>query len=137
MSALADIKCDNAGYSRHYLMMTEYDPLAAFYFDESHITSSLRLFGEHLREARLRRNMTIEQIAKKLGVSRETVANAEHGKPTTGVGRASPHPAPFSIWRATTRHTAFVGLAVAIRRQTSRPGVRSGRQSDNVGFSRH
>ncbi len=85
MSALADIKCDNAGYSRHYLMMTEYDPLAAFYFDESHITSSLRLFGEHLREARLRRNMTIEQIAKKLGVSRETVANAEHGKPSTSV----------------------------------------------------
>ncbi len=42
--------------------------------------------GQHLREARLRRNLTIEQVAKAVGVTRKTIAEAEKGNPATGAG---------------------------------------------------
>lgn len=41
--------------------------------------------GNNLRAARLRRNMSIEEVADRIGVSRFAVADAEHGKPSTGI----------------------------------------------------
>jgi transcriptional regulator with XRE-family HTH domain len=46
---------------------------------------SIRKFGQNLRAARLRRNLSIEDVAKKIGVSRFVVADAEKGKPSTGI----------------------------------------------------
>lgn len=46
----------------------------------------LQLLGRHLREARLRRNIAVEQLAQKVGVTRKTVYEAERGNPATGVG---------------------------------------------------
>jgi transcriptional regulator with XRE-family HTH domain len=41
--------------------------------------------GQNLRAARLRRNLSIEDVATRIGVSRFAVADAEQGKPSTGI----------------------------------------------------
>jgi predicted transcriptional regulator len=56
--------------------------LAALPFE---VESSLTILGAHLRLARLRRNLSIADVAQKIGVSRFAVADAEKGKPTTGI----------------------------------------------------
>ena len=50
------------------------------------IERAVRLLGANLKTARLRRNLTQEDMASRLGVSRYVVADAENGKLTTGVG---------------------------------------------------
>ncbi|MDZ4738597.1 MAG: helix-turn-helix domain-containing protein [Alphaproteobacteria bacterium] len=45
----------------------------------------IRKLGQNLRAARLRRNLSIEDVAQKVGVSRFVVADAEKGKPSTGI----------------------------------------------------
>lgn len=46
----------------------------------------LASLGERLRDARLRRNVTAEQVAQRVGVARKTIAEAEKGSPATGIG---------------------------------------------------
>ncbi|MBM5812822.1 MAG: helix-turn-helix transcriptional regulator [Gammaproteobacteria bacterium] len=43
----------------------------------------LKNLGANLRTARLRRNLTLEQAASKIGAGRRAVIDAERGKPTT------------------------------------------------------
>lgn len=45
----------------------------------------LKQFGANLRTARLRRNLSIHDIAEKIGVERHAVATAEKGKPSTSI----------------------------------------------------
>ena len=45
----------------------------------------LRTLGGNLKTARLRRNLTLEEAAQKIGTSRFVVSDAEKGKPTTGI----------------------------------------------------
>jgi len=47
---------------------------------------ALRELGQNLRTARLRRNMTLEEVASRIGVHRETVASAEKGSPSVMMG---------------------------------------------------
>jgi DNA-binding XRE family transcriptional regulator len=49
------------------------------------IEQTLKRLGANLRTARLRRNLTIEDIAEKIGTGRRAVAEAEKGKPSTGI----------------------------------------------------
>ena len=49
------------------------------------VETALKRLGADLRTARLRRNITLAEIGERLGVSREVVADAEHGKPSTTV----------------------------------------------------
>ena len=49
------------------------------------VESALRRLGQDLRTARLRRNLTIDDAAAKIGAGRRAVADAERGKPTTAV----------------------------------------------------
>lgn len=49
------------------------------------VEQSLRKLGEDLKTARLRRNLTSQEAAQKIGTSRFTVADAEKGKPSTSV----------------------------------------------------
>lgn len=42
--------------------------------------------GRNLRTARLRRNLTLDNVAKRIGVHRTTLALAEKGDPTVMVG---------------------------------------------------
>jgi transcriptional regulator with XRE-family HTH domain len=43
----------------------------------------MQFLGGRLREARLRRNMSLEQVADLLRVNRKTIAEAEQGNPRT------------------------------------------------------
>ncbi len=49
------------------------------------VEQSLRRLGADLRTARLRRNLTIADLAEKIGTGERAVADAEKGKPSTGV----------------------------------------------------
>ncbi|MEW8508993.1 MAG: helix-turn-helix transcriptional regulator [Candidatus Thiodiazotropha sp.] len=47
------------------------------------VDQSLKRLGENLRTARLRRNLTIEDVAEKIGTGPRPVSDAEKGKPST------------------------------------------------------
>jgi transcriptional regulator with XRE-family HTH domain len=49
------------------------------------VEQTLQRLGAHLRTARLRRNLTLEDVAEKIGAGKRTIADAEKGKPSTGV----------------------------------------------------
>ncbi len=49
------------------------------------VDQALQTLGANLRTARLRRNLSIEDVAAKIGVGRHVVADAERGKPSTGI----------------------------------------------------
>lgn len=46
----------------------------------------LKEFGQNLRTARLRRNMTLQEVAERIGIHRETLALAEKGSPNVAIG---------------------------------------------------
>lgn len=48
------------------------------------VEQALKVLGANLRTARLRRNLSLEEVAEKIGVGRHAVAAAEKGKPSTG-----------------------------------------------------
>ncbi|HVE44267.1 MAG TPA: helix-turn-helix transcriptional regulator [Gammaproteobacteria bacterium] len=50
------------------------------------VADALKHFGNNLRTARLRRNLTIQQVAKKAGTGSRVISDAEKGKFTTGIG---------------------------------------------------
>lgn len=47
------------------------------------VEDALRRLGGHIRTARLRRKLRIEDVAERIGVSRFTVSDLEKGKPGT------------------------------------------------------
>ena len=49
------------------------------------VESALRRLGQDLRTARLRRNLTLDDAAEKIGAGRRAVADAERGKPTAAI----------------------------------------------------
>lgn len=48
------------------------------------VEKALLHLGDKLRTARLRRNLTMEQVAEKIGTGVRAVRDAEKGKPATG-----------------------------------------------------
>jgi transcriptional regulator with XRE-family HTH domain len=50
------------------------------------VEDTLKRLGSNLRTARLRRNLTIQQVAEKIGTGPRAVADAEKGKLSTGIG---------------------------------------------------
>lgn len=49
------------------------------------VHQALKGLGENLRTARLRRNMTIENVAARIGTGPRAIMDAEKGKPSTGI----------------------------------------------------
>lgn len=49
------------------------------------VEAALARLGANLKSARLRRNLTVAQIAEKIGTGQRAVADAERGKPTTAI----------------------------------------------------
>jgi transcriptional regulator with XRE-family HTH domain len=47
------------------------------------VEQALKRLGANLRTARLRRNLTMEAVAEKIGTGRRAVIEAEKGKPST------------------------------------------------------
>jgi transcriptional regulator with XRE-family HTH domain len=50
------------------------------------IARSLQDFGRRLRTARLRRNLSVANVASKIGTGVRAVAEAEKGSPSAGIG---------------------------------------------------
>ena len=46
---------------------------------------ALAELGANLRTARLNRNLTVDEVAQKIGTGRRAVSDAERGKPSTSV----------------------------------------------------
>ena len=49
------------------------------------VEQALRRLGGNLRTARLRRGITVDEVAAKIGTSPHPVIDAERGKPSTGI----------------------------------------------------
>lgn len=49
------------------------------------VEQAIRRLGTNLRTARLRRNLTTEEVAEKIGTGPRAVTNAEKGKLSTGI----------------------------------------------------
>jgi transcriptional regulator with XRE-family HTH domain len=49
------------------------------------VEQALRRLGGYLRTARIRRNLTIEEVAQKIGTGRRAVMGAEQGKASTAI----------------------------------------------------
>jgi transcriptional regulator with XRE-family HTH domain len=50
------------------------------------VGQALRRLGQSLRTARLRRNITIQEVAQRIGTGVRAVMEAEKGKASTGIG---------------------------------------------------
>jgi transcriptional regulator with XRE-family HTH domain len=50
------------------------------------VERALKTLGANIRIARLRRKLTLEEVAQKVGASRRIIADVESGKPSTSVG---------------------------------------------------
>ena len=48
------------------------------------VEQAIKRLGANLRTARLRRNLTIGEVAEKIGTGPRAVSDAEKGKPSTG-----------------------------------------------------
>jgi transcriptional regulator with XRE-family HTH domain len=49
------------------------------------VETAIKRLGTNLRTARLRRNLALQEVAERLGVSRYVIAHAERGKPSTSI----------------------------------------------------
>ena len=49
------------------------------------VEQAVKTLGANLRTARLRRNLSIQELAEKIGVERHAVSAAEKGKPSSGI----------------------------------------------------
>ncbi len=49
------------------------------------VEQALKRLGANLRTARLRRNLTLDTMAEKIGTGVRAVSDAEKGKPSTGI----------------------------------------------------
>jgi transcriptional regulator with XRE-family HTH domain len=50
------------------------------------VEAALKTVGRNLRTARVRRKLSIQELADKIGVSRYRIAEAEKGKASTSIG---------------------------------------------------
>ena len=50
------------------------------------VEQGIRQLGANLRTARLRRNLTLETVASRIGTHRRVIGDAEAGKPSTAIG---------------------------------------------------
>jgi ribosome-binding protein aMBF1 (putative translation factor) len=49
------------------------------------VEGALKTLGQNIETARLRRKLSREALAKKIGISRYVMADVENGKPTTAI----------------------------------------------------
>lgn len=89
------------------------------------VEQSLRRVGANLRTARLRRNLTIEEVAAKIGTGRHAVLAAEAGKPSASVAVYAALLWIYDLLQPMESladpATDDEGLAQASRRQRARP----------------
>jgi DNA-binding XRE family transcriptional regulator len=84
MSAQTDIRLVFVGLTRHFADREDFMRRGHLLSTPPYeIEAALKRLGADLRTARLRRNITLAEVAERIGASREVVGEAEHGKPST------------------------------------------------------
>jgi transcriptional regulator with XRE-family HTH domain len=98
------------------------------------VEQTLKRFGANLRTARLRRNLTIEDMAQKIGTGPRAIADAEKGKPSTGIAVYA-----AMLWaldllnqldEVATPEKDDEGQALALARERSRARPKMGSDND-------
>ena len=98
------------------------------------VEQALKRLGVNLRTARLRRNLTIDDLAQKIGTGTRAVADAEKGKPSTGIAVYT-----AMLWalgllsqleKVATPEMDDEGQALALTRERSRARPKTGLDND-------
>jgi transcriptional regulator with XRE-family HTH domain len=90
---------------------------------------SLKTFGQNLRTARIRRSLTMQEVAEKIGTGTRAIMDAERGKPSTGIAVylallwAYDLLEPFSELAAPTKDEHGLALAAGDERVRVRKGA--------------
>src|ERR1700722_5204101 len=98
------------------------------------VDQAVRGLGANLRIARIRRGLTVRQVAEKIGTGVRAVADAEKGKPATGIAVyaallwALGLLADFEVLAAPQRDAE--GQAVALAHERRRVRLPRGRDND-------
>jgi transcriptional regulator with XRE-family HTH domain len=99
------------------------------------VESAIKRLGGHLRTARLRRNLTINDVAQKIGTGPRAIIDAEKGKPSAAIATYT-----ALLWAYDLlKHLEIVadpardeeGSALALSRERSRARPGSGGMSDD------
>lgn len=95
---------------------------------------TIRQLGENLRIARVRRNMTIAEVAERIGTGPRAVMDAEKGKPSTSI---VVYAALLWLYDQLKHLSAAAdplkdeeGLVLELRRSGRRPSKRKGLSDD-------
>jgi transcriptional regulator with XRE-family HTH domain len=90
------------------------------------VEQAIKRLGANLRRARLRRNLTIENVAEKIGTGRHAVLAAEAGKPSTSIAAYAALLWIYDLLRPmedlADPATDETGLAMASHRERARAG---------------
>lgn len=98
------------------------------------VEQTLKRIGVNLRTARLRRNLTIADMAQKIGTGPRAIADAEKGKPSTGIAVYA-----AMLWalgllnqldEVATPEKDDEGQALALARERSRARPKMGSDND-------
>lgn len=98
------------------------------------VAQALKRLGANLRTARLRRNLTIDEVAEKIGTGRRAVMDAEKGKPGASaavyVALLWAYDLLNQIGEVADPATDDEGLALTASRERARAPVKGGLSSD-------
>jgi len=88
------------------------------------VEQALKRLGANLRTARLRRNLTIKDVAEKIGTGRHSIIAAEKGKPSTSAAVYTALLWTFDLLdpmgKLADPATDEAGLAMSMRRERAR-----------------
>ena len=88
------------------------------------VEQAIKRLGANLRTARLRRNLTIKDVADKIGTGPRAVSDAEQGKITTGIAAYTALLWTYDLLgpmeRLADPTTDETGLAMSMRRERAR-----------------
>ena len=98
------------------------------------VERAIKRLGSNLRTARLRRNLTIEDVADKIGTGPRAVSDAEQGKITTGMAVYTALLWAYDLLSPmeflADPSTDETGLALSTRRERARAEKREELDSD-------
>ena len=98
------------------------------------VEQALKRLGTNLRTARLRRNLTIENVAERIGTGPRPVSDAERGKPSTSAAVYIALLWAYDLLEQMSDvagpATDAEGLALSLSRDRSRARERDGLGSD-------
>ncbi len=98
------------------------------------VETALRRLGSNLRTARLARNLTLDEVAEKIGTGRRAVADAERGRPGTAaavyLALLWTYDLMSPVLQIADPAADAVGLASVARRERARTSTSAGLDND-------